>query len=310
MFAGLLDFLNSLPPEARKRLLGALAVVLGGAFQPVQAWLAAKARGITASAELKILESRLQALRDLAPSSAEIAKLAVLDLPATKRIAALKKLSDAESIAYEHLIQQEQLRLSNLLRIVEAAAPMLKEVAAKPVSPEWLLRFRRESADTTDAELQTLWARLLAGEIGHPGRFSLRTVDVVSKMRRSDADNFTALCGLIWTTQGSAFTMGPPLEYLLRFAGLSVRDARYLEYGGLVHFGTQVEERIAAGQEIRFFDLFVFSSTRNFRMPTYPLTDVGQELMSLAGGAPNKEYFEYSKDLLENRFAKLGPGWV
>ena len=46
--------------------------------------------------------------------------------------------------------------------------------------------------------MQSLWARLLAGEANQPGTFSKRTVELVASLDKSDAQLFTGLCRFAW----------------------------------------------------------------------------------------------------------------
>ena len=68
------------------------------------------------------------------------------------------------------------------------------------VDPTW----QRHWAESTskvgvdDDERRTWWASLLAGEIQHPGTFSLRTMSVMDTLSTREAELFTRLCDYVW----------------------------------------------------------------------------------------------------------------
>ena len=43
-------------------------------------------------------------------------------------------------------------------------------------------------------DLKAYWAKLLAGEIKQPGTYSLRTVDILKKLTKKDAEKIRKLC--------------------------------------------------------------------------------------------------------------------
>jgi hypothetical protein len=60
--------------------------------------------------------------------------------------------------------------------------------AKSEIEDDWLNLFARMAEDKTSEELRQLFGKILAGEIRRPGSFSLRTLQLVSTLRRSDAE--------------------------------------------------------------------------------------------------------------------------
>ncbi len=50
----------------------------------------------------------------------------------------------------------------------------------------------------SDDEMQTLWAKVLAGEANSPGTYSKRTVNLLSDLDKKDALLFQSLCRFGW----------------------------------------------------------------------------------------------------------------
>ena len=61
------------------------------------------------------------------------------------------------------------------------------QIDQTPVSDDWLLRWRDNAASVSSDELQVLWGKVLAGEVEHPGTFSLRTLEFLRHASREEA---------------------------------------------------------------------------------------------------------------------------
>lgn len=120
--------------------------------------------------------------------------------------------------AVERLIAVESRRQENIEAIVEIARQQLPEkVSEEPVHPDWATRFFRDAQDVSDDLMRALWARLLAGEVASPGKFSARTLSVVRDLARVEAVLFTKLLGqcaranrrwLVYPEHSRSFTHG------------------------------------------------------------------------------------------------------
>ncbi len=54
-------------------------------------------------------------------------------------------------------------------------------------SDDWLLRWRECAAGVSSEDLQTLWGKVLAGEVKNPGRYSLRTLEFLRNLSQDEA---------------------------------------------------------------------------------------------------------------------------
>lgn len=90
----------------------------------------------------------------------------------------------------------EQKRLRNFKQVSQLTVSVLLELPAhstvseEPVDADWTARFFENVKDVSNEDMQKLWAMLLAGEIASPGRFSLRTLDVLRNMTSVEANLF------------------------------------------------------------------------------------------------------------------------
>jgi hypothetical protein len=64
------------------------------------------------------------------------------------------------------------------------------------VDEDWLYRWRDNASQVSTEELQSLWGRLLAGEVKAPGTFSLRTLEFLKNLSHAEASNIAKLADL------------------------------------------------------------------------------------------------------------------
>ncbi|MDI3559547.1 DUF2806 domain-containing protein [Bradyrhizobium sp. Arg816] len=88
--------------------------------------------------------------------------------------------------------EEERRKLENRAATVRVAVDELsekpsREDAKEEIDDDWLNLYARLAEDKTSEELQSLFGKILAGELRGPGTFSLRTLQLVSTMSRDDA---------------------------------------------------------------------------------------------------------------------------
>lgn len=63
------------------------------------------------------------------------------------------------------------------------------EQEGKRVDDDWSHRFVTFAKDISDFELKSYWGRLLAGEIGSPGTYSYRMMQLMSQLTKREAES-------------------------------------------------------------------------------------------------------------------------
>jgi len=99
-------------------------------------------------------------------------------------------VQDIETRMIERLRKRESRRQHNIENIslkAVKALPSPDQISGEPVNEDWTTRFFEECADIGDEEMQQLWARILAGEVGQPGSFSPRTLSIVRNLTKPEA---------------------------------------------------------------------------------------------------------------------------
>ena len=95
---------------------------------------------------------------------------------------------------------QQDKRIHNIRAVAEAAAAELGDETVPGDNPDpdldWAARFFSGVQDVSSAEMQELWARVLAGEVRQPGSTSIRTLEILRNLDRRTAKVFQRLCAL------------------------------------------------------------------------------------------------------------------
>ena len=129
-------------------------------------------------------------------------------------------------------------RLLNLRRTVEMAEEEIENTAQEgaaaaeegdqPIDPDWAYRWKDKAEQISIEEMQRLWAKVLAGENNHPGSYSLRTLDLLFSLRKSEADliakaaNFCFDRSFIYKTPEYLDTHGLPFGALMELENMGV----------------------------------------------------------------------------------------
>ena len=100
-----------------------------------------------------------------------------------------------------NLLSREMHREVNVGKAVLQAVAELENDPQEPpggrVEEDWLTRWRDSASQVSAEELQTLWGRVLAGEIKSPGTFSLRTLEFLKNLSKEDARRIEKLAPFV-----------------------------------------------------------------------------------------------------------------
>ena len=197
---------------------------------------------------------------------------------------------------YPELVERAKVRLLtrevegqlNVEAVVEAAASNLPEyVSENPVADDWRRKFFTEAENVCDRDLQIFWGKLLAGEVAAPGRYSLRTLDVLKHMSKREAEllvNAAKICtseGYIYLP-GNANALG---AYGLNYGDLmSLREAGLVHESDMLHTDFSKLPTVLKSITTSINGLYIQMTHENFsqiRLPTIVLTKAGKELVQL-----------------------------
>ena len=200
----MVDLNINIKVPAIEKLLDYAASGIGAVAGPMLAPWKASREG---KAELLSARTDAEAKTTQAESEGEALRIianAQSDAKALYLVAANEEPRRTVEINHRHEITQwiefqERKRLANIKSVISNAADVLadKKVADYEPDPDWTARFFNYAQDISSEEMQKIWAKILAGEVEHPGKISLRTIDTLKNMTRKDAELFEEISGFV-----------------------------------------------------------------------------------------------------------------
>lgn len=227
-----------------------------------------------------------------------ILKKAKADAEALKVLAVAKaQAQEIEARAEARLHYIEMRRQMNIEAIVRLAAGQIpKEVSSQPVDQDWVADFFGHCQDVGNETLQSLWARLLAGEVANPGSFSRRTLYTVKLMSKDDADLFTKLAGFVWRApERPIYILTGKSSSLLESVGFYQKDFLHLRSIGLLEGPELTGTPIRVGEQIWSYcgtRIRLVSTVSSGGFQGMLLSQVGVELLPISGAIGCREHLE------------------
>lgn len=206
----------------------------------------------------------------------------------------------------QHKALQQQL---NIERIVEGALAQSQPAPVnEEVDQDWMSNFFEHAQSVSGVEMQALWSRVLALEVGTPGTFSPRALEVLRKMTRREANSFQTACKLAcsyFPRYGrknilygahchSWLRISETPEIELNKFGLPFLERMNLERIGLMYEDGLVSGEIPREQEWSFYfaatQLKLRAKRGGLKLHSYALTPTGLELSALVAPEEDSAY--------------------
>ena len=215
------------------------------------------------------------------------------------------EITDLHRRAGYRFIEEEARHQKNMEDITAKAIPHLHQ-SANPdaMEDDWIANFFDKCRIVSDAEIQTLWSRILAGEANVAGTYSKRTVNFLSDFDKTDAELFTKLCGFCWMV-GKVVPLVFNLEAeIYQRHGINLVSMNHLESIGILTLTdisnfqrSSLPKRVLVGyynQQI----LLEFPNDANNELDVglALFTKIGQELAPICASKPVDGFYEYVKD--------------
>ena len=215
------------------------------------------------------------------------------------------EITDLHRRAEQRRIEEEAKHQKNMEDITAKAAPHLNEDAnPDAMDDDWVANLFDKCRIVSDDEMQSLWARVLAGEANTPGTYSKRTVNLLSDFDKSDADLFTKLCGFGWVIRNVVPLVFDVQADIYSRHGINFDTLNHLESIGLIQFGGVADfkliglpKRFAVSYYGKLLSLEIPEDANNeLKTGKVLLTKIGQELAPICGSKPVESFYEYVKE--------------
>jgi len=199
--------------------------------------------------------------------------------------------------------------------------------ANKPIDKrpdlDWFNQYISLAENISNATMQDLWAKILAGELARPGLYSLKALKVFRDMSIVDAKLLAKACSLavkdnskknIRIISGSYQQPGlfnffnqERQQYInLSHFGLNYADILSLADNKLIFKQESESSMMKSGEVLNFYyngePLTLSSKKNNIALQFYKFTAIGAELANLIIDKPNKEFFSILKQQLTHHF--------
>ena len=193
------------------------------------------------------------------------------------------------------------------------------QVASQDVDPDWFQQYCELVLEISNKNMQQLWAKILAGEIATPGKFSLKTLHSLKRMSYKEALALQQAANLSFKTRQDptpriyfGFIRKPSLWRVLTGKnravlnlnqyGLSYPQILSLMEIGLLHSSEIESGALPAGQILNWqyhqTSINGTISSKDAVLQYYKYTACGAELLPLLSTQPNQAYLHALKLLL------------
>lgn len=218
-----------------------------------------------------------------------------------------------EALAYranQRLLNDSVREQENLEKVFDVAATEIKQItdsSDKPVDDDWLVRFKNISKDISSEEMQYIWGKILANEVEKPGSFSMRTLDTIRNLSKSEAAVFQKIIPFVIQLNKDYF-INSDSEIMKKY-GINYSDIMVLDECDLVELSElsynpkmkQGDRRNLITDERLAIINGIAETAVKVSFSVYKLTTAGKELYQILAHSPNNDYF---MDVIEHIFKK------
>ncbi len=214
--------------------------------------------------------------------------------------------------AGRRLLAEEINKQKNLEDVIQRADDILQtEPQPLPNQEEtdqgWIDECLDGAGKTYNDNLKDYWAKLLAGEIKNPGRYSKRAVNFMKTLSQKDAEKIRNMCQYVMYSldKNDAFILRHT-DSLYTFADLS-----FLMELRLLNSSSFVVKKYKYNDEKGGDALFVHNdvgfyltiSKKEYDLPIYSFTELGKEILSIIDDMNvNMDYLrKFSESIIEKK---------
>ena len=204
---------------------------------------------------------------------------------------AVEDIHDLYERTCNRMLWQEMKKQKNIESVVDKTKELLNNennISEQDVDEDWISRFFSSVQDISNEEMQLLWSKILAGEIKRPSTFSLRFLDVMTKVSQEEARMFEKY-SMYMIHIGSRIALIRDDEFdekhdIIYDDILTMQECNLIDANPLlsVNFSYDYGDRNIA--IIHYNDQCITIETtkeKTIRMPVFQLTSLGKELFQI-----------------------------
>lgn len=197
-----------------------------------------------------------------------------------------KELSERAAM---RLVASEVSKQKNMEDVISRADEILQnepksEQASEEDDQEWVEECLEGAGKAYNENMKDYWAKLLAGEIKHPGSYSKRTINFMKSISQRDAEKIRNMCQYVmYTNNGTA-----PVIMRYKQSKYSYKELSFLmELRLLDSSSTIVSQLRFTGDkghvlyQKKGVGLFLIIDKSEYDLPIYSFTELGKEVLSI-----------------------------
>ncbi len=244
---------------------------------------------ITGAADVPVayLESKAAEIRSLSAAKQKV-DTTTIKLVA-KSIEGDQQLIDRAVSCYAGRLIKEQGYREKIAKIAvdELKVNPPKEDSAKSVDEDWLNNVFDITKNISSEELQTIWGKLIAGEIKQPGSYSIRALHTLKTLSQREAMLFERACSLA-TQDGHILKIN---NHLSESFNLTFGDFLELGAAGLTQESTSLNVTYNGPFLIGEY-AFVWSkeNTKDIQFSCWKMSPIGIEIKKLVKHTTREDY--------------------
>lgn len=192
--------------------------------------------------------------------------------------------------AGRRLLAEEISKQKNIEGVVQRTDKLLESEPEISKSTEetdqgWVDECLDGAGKAYNDDLKDYWAKLLAGEIKHPGFYSLRAIDFMKKLSKKDAERIREMCKYVM------YNVDKSDAIILRYkeSPFLYSDLSFLMELRLIDSSNFIVKQYRFKNEDGGIDLFVHGDvglvlnvkSKEYDLPIYSFTQLGKEMLTI-----------------------------
>lgn len=188
-----------------------------------------------------------------------------------------------------------------ILKAEEVLSNETADVPKDNIDYDWLYRWSEKASKVSSDTLQTLWGRVLAGEVKAPGSYSLRTIEFLHSLSQSEARLIEKMMSLV--INGKYIFRNDLNKEYDSLDHLDFNEVLELSELGLIYGAEAGGLSFSQDIDVSNTHTLVFRNKRKaltvlnekmtgrISLSVFQLTKLGDELIGLAGGQDDEAAF-------------------
>ena len=233
--------------------------------------------------------------------------------------------SNIEERAKQRVHNEEILRQKNIEDVIKGAAERLTQdeggVQTHPVNEDWLRQFKNNVQDISEKEMKLIWSKVLAGEMKQPKSFSIRTLHLLGKLSKEDANIITKIAPFILCDSDNSgrriiiHSQKDDDDFFEFEDLLFLNELGLIETSASLHMNWHFDKNVSDFSNcIKLYNgnigININLNVKEYGIPVYTVTMIGNQIFSLIEDVtPRTDYYKKIIDKL-NFFGKCNCGHI